>query len=150
MSRFQDIRRLLDLTQEEMAEVLGCVQSNVSFLDRGQTITPDVARSLIAAGEALGLSLTFDQVYGAAPLPQCKPVPAPAMAHDWPQVLAQFTASGWTPVQVAARVGARLSLISALSRGELSDAPHAVGCALLDLLASGAKPTRRATNTAEA
>jgi transcriptional regulator with XRE-family HTH domain len=63
MSRFLEIRNLLGMTQIEMAEVLGCVQSNVSFLDRGQTITPEVASRLVDAARALGLGLTFDHIY---------------------------------------------------------------------------------------
>lgn len=144
MSRFLEIRTLLGMTQQEMAEVLGCVQSNVSFLDRGQTITPDVAGRLIGASGAMGVLLSFDHVYGASVLP----VKARARAgaadapHDWPGVLQALATRGWSTIQIAVRIGVRLGTLRALSLGEMVDAPHAVGRALLQLHDSGeAAPT---------
>ncbi len=69
MSRFLDIRRVLGLTQAEMGEILDCTQSNITFLDRGQTITPNVARKLIEGAAVLGVKLSFEQIYGAERLP---------------------------------------------------------------------------------
>jgi putative transcriptional regulator len=134
MSRFHQIRRLLGLSQIEMAEVLGCVQSNVSFLDRGQTITPDAAAKIIAAAKAMGVALSYDHVYGTAPLPLPRaPRQQAGTGVDWREVLEALTDRGWTLVQIAAAIESRLSTVRALARGELNDAPHAVGCALLEL-----------------
>ncbi len=147
MARFLEIRTLLCMTQQEMAEVLGCVQSNVSFLDRGQTITPEVAEKLIAAARAMGVHLTFDQVYSRTPLPapvrRSEPVdPQPA---DWPAIFETMGARGWSLIQIAVRIGVRLATVRALSLGEMVDAPHAVGCALLALHESGEKPPAKSS-----
>lgn len=143
MSRFHQIRRLLGLSQIEMAEVLGCVQSNVSFLDRGQTITPDAAAKIIAAAKAMGVALSYDHVYGTAALPLPRaPRQLPTSDVDWREVIETLTERGWTLVQIAAAVDARLSVVRALSRAELADAPHAVGCALLALHERGAQQPR--------
>lgn len=133
MSRFSDIRALLGMTQQEMAEVLGCVPSNVSFLDRGQTITPTVAHKLVGAAAALGVRLTFDDVYGTGPLPPAPKRRRTANAHDWRQLLQDLCSSGWTPLEIAVQLGVRLAVVRALQQGELADPPHAVGAALLAL-----------------
>lgn len=142
MSRFLEIRSILGMTQQEMAEVLGCVQSNVSFLDRGQTITPDVAGKLIDAARALGVALTFDHIYRDETPPAAlrraqTPEPRP---HVWVELLDDLAERGWSLIQVAARIGVRLAVVRALALGELLDAPHAIGRALLELHASGEQP----------
>jgi transcriptional regulator with XRE-family HTH domain len=131
MSRFSDIRALLGMTQQEMAEVLGCVPSNVSFLDRGQTITPAVANKLVDAAAALGVQLTFNDIYGTGPLPPAPRRKRVTSAKDWRQVLQDLYSSGWTPLELAVHLGVRLAVIRALQQGELEDAPHAIGAALL-------------------
>lgn len=150
MSRFLEIRNLLGMTQLEMAEVLGCVQSNVSFLDRGQTITPEVANRLIEAARALGLALTFDHIYGTGPLPAARARAAGASPapRPWAELIADLGARGWTLVQIAARIGVRVAIVRGLALGEQADAPHAVGELLLQLHASGA--TSKAATAAEA
>lgn len=140
MSRFLEIRNLLGMTQLEMAEVLGCGQSNVSFLDRGQTVTPEAARRLIDAAHALHISLTFEMVYGAAPLPRKALQSAQPSRQDWRALINDLRARGWTLVQVAAEAGTRVSLLLALDRGEMPDAPHSIGERLLKLHSSGARP----------
>ena len=142
MSRFLEIRSLLGMTQLEMAEVLGCVQSNVSFLDRGQTITPEIAAKLIAASRAMGVQLTFDHIYGGDALPTAlhraelnDPQP-----HDWGALLEDLATHGWSLILIAVRIGVRLATVRALALREMADAPHAVGCALLELHASGERP----------
>jgi putative transcriptional regulator len=69
MSTFKAIRQCLGVTQAEMSRALDMSQGNISFLERGQTVTPDVAKKLIAYAATLGYALTYDQIYGAAPLP---------------------------------------------------------------------------------
>ena len=73
MHNLKPIRERLGVTQQAMAEGLGCTQGNVGHYERGQTLPPDMARKLIdfAAGHALPLS--FDHVYGELPLPDFAP-----------------------------------------------------------------------------
>ena len=143
MSRFLQIRNLLGLTQQEMAEVLECTQSNVSFLDRGQSVTQEVAGRLVDAAQALGVGLSFDHVFGSAPLPAAprgiRPRPEP-VAHDWAAVLAELNLRGWSMVQLSARLGVRIGTLRALAQRLAPDAPHAVGEALLALRASAERP----------
>lgn len=70
MSTFKAIRQCLGVTQAEIARALDTSQSNISFLERGQTVMPDMAAKLIAYAATLGLQLSYDQVYGAVPLPE--------------------------------------------------------------------------------
>ena len=69
MSAFKTIRERLGMTQAALGEALGCTQGNISFYEKGQTVPPDTARSLIAIARQRGLPLTFDHVYGGAPVP---------------------------------------------------------------------------------
>jgi transcriptional regulator with XRE-family HTH domain len=140
MSRFLQIRNLLDLNQTEVAEVLQCTQPNVSLLDRGQTITPASADKLISAAHALGVPLTWGHVYGKEPLPM-KPRPKPAPATvEWRTVCADLFDAGWSCVLVAARLGVRIATVRALACGEMLDPPHAIGAAMLLLRGSGERP----------
>lgn len=63
MSTFKAIRDRLGVTQQEMADALGCTQGNVSLLDKGQTVQPAVAAKLIAFAASKGHELSFDDVY---------------------------------------------------------------------------------------
>lgn len=75
MSTFKAIRHCLGVTQAEMSRALGMSQGNISFLDGGQTVTPETAAKLIAFAATLDVKLTYDQVYGAAELPAPRPEP---------------------------------------------------------------------------
>lgn len=70
MSKFLDIRKLLGLKQAELAEVLGVSQGTISFYENGKTVPPDVAARLLQVAEGKGYRLTFDHVYGDAPIPE--------------------------------------------------------------------------------
>jgi len=69
MHRFRAIRQWLNVSQTDCAKALGCGQSNISYYDRGQQIPPNVARKLIEYAASLGVTLTYDLIYGDAPLP---------------------------------------------------------------------------------
>jgi len=69
MSQFRAIRRCLGVSQVDLARALGMTQANVSYLERGQTITPETAKKLIEFAASLDVKLSYDQVYGAATLP---------------------------------------------------------------------------------
>lgn len=73
MSTIKAIRGRLGVSQAELASGIGCSQSNVSFYEKGQVVTPDAARKLIAFAAERGLSLTFDHIYANAPLPPEQP-----------------------------------------------------------------------------
>ncbi len=82
MHNLKSIRSRLGLTQQEVAEGLGCTQGNVGHYERGQTLPPDVARKLIDLAASRGLAIGFDHVYGNTSLPAladpCIDVAAPA------------------------------------------------------------------------
>lgn len=67
MSTFKSIRKRLQVTQAEIAEALGCSQSNVSFYEKGQTVPPPIAGKLIEFARSRGAELSFDDIYAAAP-----------------------------------------------------------------------------------
>lgn len=73
MNQMQTIRKRLGMTQAGLAERLGVSQGNVSFYERGQTVPPAVAAKLIDMAAQHGLQITFDHVYGAAPMPTPEP-----------------------------------------------------------------------------
>lgn len=69
MNTFRSIRQCLGLTQAEMARALAVSQGNISFLESGKTVTPKVAQRLIAYAATLGVTLSYDHIYGDAELP---------------------------------------------------------------------------------
>lgn len=146
MSRFADIRRLLGLTQAEMAEALDCSQSNVSFLDRGQTVTPETAKKLIEVAGVVGVQLSYAQIYGDAVLPAPRVGQAQHVSTDWPRVARELRARGWTPLLVAARIGCGIAAVARLFDGEVDDPAHSLGAALLKLHARGELPGRDAAS----
>lgn len=64
------IREALGITQQVLADGMGCTQGNIGHYERGQTLPPDAARRLIEFARELGLAIDFDHVYGDAPLPK--------------------------------------------------------------------------------
>lgn len=73
MHHLKAIRAQLGITQQAMADGLGCTQGNVVHYERGQTIPPATARKLIDFCAARGLPITFDHVYGSSTLPTLTP-----------------------------------------------------------------------------
>lgn len=69
MNAIRPIRERLKLTQQALADALGCTQGNVGHYERGQTLPPDVAKRLIEVAAQKGLRIGYDHVYGAIPLP---------------------------------------------------------------------------------
>jgi transcriptional regulator with XRE-family HTH domain len=80
MRPIRAIRRRLGVTQGELAEALGVSTTNVCFYERGQTVPPARAALLIAYAVSRGLALSFDHIYGSAPLPELQPINQPAQA----------------------------------------------------------------------
>lgn len=68
MSPIRLIRKALRLSQEALADILGCSQSNVSFYEGGQSFPPEAAKRLIAHAASQGMRISLDQVYGLEPL----------------------------------------------------------------------------------
>lgn len=70
MTALRSIRKRLGVSQGQIAEILGCNQSNVSGIERGQyAMSPAVAAKLIEFSRSRGLEISYDHVYGAADLP---------------------------------------------------------------------------------
>ena len=61
------------MSQQELAEKLSCTQGNISFIEAGQPLSPERAEMLIAAAKEKGLLITFDVIYGSAPIPATQP-----------------------------------------------------------------------------
>jgi putative transcriptional regulator len=70
MNTFKVIRERLGVTQQELAEALGCSQGNVSLYEKGQTVLPDVAKKLIAFSGARGVLVTYEDLYGRVKVPK--------------------------------------------------------------------------------
>lgn len=64
MNRLKAIRDRLGMTQEAFGEAIGRTQGNVGFYERGQTVPPDVAKKVIAAAAARGMTVTYEDIYG--------------------------------------------------------------------------------------
>jgi putative transcriptional regulator len=64
MTKFESIRRLLGLSQAEVAVVVGKTQSNISMYEkRRQKVPVPVAQRLLAHAASLGVNLTLDEFY---------------------------------------------------------------------------------------
>lgn len=69
MNPIRAIRDRLGDTQAQLADGMGCSQSNVSFYEKGQTVPPAAAKALIAYAATKGVPITFEHIYGGALLP---------------------------------------------------------------------------------
>lgn len=63
MHNLKSIRERLGVTQQVLAEGLGCTQGNVGHYERGQTLPPDMAAKLIGFAKERGVDITFDDIY---------------------------------------------------------------------------------------
>lgn len=75
MNRIRRIRARLGVTQQAFADGISQTRVNVSYLERGQTVTPDTAKRLIAYAASLGVKLTYNQIYGDEELPAPRMLP---------------------------------------------------------------------------
>lgn len=73
MNTIKTIREHLGVTQEALAEGMGCTQGNVGHYERGQTVPPNAAKKLICFAKSLGQDVTFDDIYGAPDLAHMAP-----------------------------------------------------------------------------
>lgn len=69
MHKLKSIRERLGITQQVLAEALECTQGNVGHYERGQDFPTDRAKTLISFARDRGLTLSYDHIYGDAPLP---------------------------------------------------------------------------------
>lgn len=66
-NRFKALRERLGLTQDQMAQVLGCTQGNIGHYElRGQSVPPAVAQRLIFECAIRGTQITYDDIYEPA------------------------------------------------------------------------------------
>lgn len=66
MNRIKSIRDRLQVTQAELAAGLGRSQGNVAFYEKGQTVPPEVAKSLIVFARTKGHEVSYTDIYGPA------------------------------------------------------------------------------------
>lgn len=78
MNAIKLIRSLLGVSQSELAHALGVSQANVSFYENGQTVPPSVAAKLIGFAKSNGVDITYEHIYGDAPIPKRHPTKAGA------------------------------------------------------------------------
>ncbi len=78
MNSIKAIRERLCLTQAEFGKGIGCAQGNVSNYEKGQTVPPEAAKAAIRFAATRGLVITFDHIYGEAPLPEQRDAEAKA------------------------------------------------------------------------
>lgn len=69
MNSIRAIRTRLGMSQQQLADELGCSQTNVSFYEKGQTVLPEAARKLIDVARSRGLVLSYEHIYDGAELP---------------------------------------------------------------------------------
>lgn len=77
MHSLKHIRKRLGITQQAMAEGIGCTQANVGHYEHGQMLPPPMACKVIDFARTRGLYLTFDHIYGHAALPELASLPTP-------------------------------------------------------------------------
>lgn len=71
MNQIREIRQALGLTQDAMAQALGCRQGAISFYEVGRSDPlPDTAREIIKLARSRGLPIGFDHIYGDAEIPK--------------------------------------------------------------------------------
>lgn len=72
MSRIREIRERLGLTQQQLADGIGCTQGNVGHYEKGQVLPTTRALVLKDFAASKGLALSMDQVLGLEPLPEAE------------------------------------------------------------------------------
>ena len=72
MNAIKPIRSLLGVSQSELATALEVSQGNVSFYEKGQTVPPSIAAKLIEYAKKKGFDITYEHIYGGAPLTKRK------------------------------------------------------------------------------
>lgn len=70
----KSIRERLGVTQQVLADGIGCTQGNIGHYEGGQTMPPKVARRLIEFARGRGCRITFDDIYGDEPLTESRPM----------------------------------------------------------------------------
>lgn len=64
MNNLKAIRKQLNLTQAELAKLIGCTQGNVGhYENKNQTISPEVAMQIISVARERGLEITLEDIY---------------------------------------------------------------------------------------
>lgn len=70
MSNIRAIRTQLEMTQQRLAERLGCTQSAVGQWERGESSPSiEVGKRVVEVAAAGGLIVSLDHVYGLQPWP---------------------------------------------------------------------------------
>ena len=102
MNNLRSIRKQLGLTQQRLAALIGCTQSNIGHYEkRGQVIKPEVADRIIAVANSLGMPITYDDIYGTAKQPT---EPVQMVRESQPKASLLFDIFGRQHIVVEGRV----------------------------------------------
>lgn len=52
------------MTQQTLADGIGCTQGNIGHYERGQTIPPERAIQIIKFAKKHGVKVSMDEIYG--------------------------------------------------------------------------------------
>ena len=73
MNNLKAIRKKLNLTQAEMAKLIGCTQGNIGhYENKNQTIKPEVAQRIVSVAKERGLEITYEDIYVEARMKEVK------------------------------------------------------------------------------
>jgi putative transcriptional regulator len=70
MHHLKTVRERLGVTQQALADAIGCTQGNVWHYENGQSLPPYMAERLIKFSSARGLRISYDHIYGSTPIPE--------------------------------------------------------------------------------
>ena len=73
MNNLKAIRKKLNLTQAELAKLIGCTQGNIGhYENKNQTIKPEVAQRIVSVAKEHGLEITYEDIYVEARMKEVK------------------------------------------------------------------------------
>lgn len=64
-NNLREIRKLLNLSQAQLAQLIGCTQANIGHYEsKGQRIRQEIAQRIISVARFRGVVITMEDIYG--------------------------------------------------------------------------------------